>query len=128
MKTFASSAISSQQVSWWDVHSSVAPWLQIVGSWPTVGTPAWCALPDGNPAKLAALYDAAQHWALRLETCQVARADASKAIAGPYPIEISSWGPEEDGQFTVRWAAIAQEIREIREFYAKHPYLKRAAS
>jgi hypothetical protein len=60
-------AVESQQVSWWDVHTFVSPWLEVVGSWPTAGTPEWCALPDGDPAKIAALCDAAQHHALRIE-------------------------------------------------------------
>ena len=63
---------SSQQVSWWSVHEHTGPVLAGVGSWPTAGTPQWCALPDDDPAKLAALYDAARHWALRVETCQQA--------------------------------------------------------
>ena len=72
---------SSQQVSWWQVHTHVAPLLASVGSWPMVGTPAWSALDDDDPVKLAALYDAAQHWALRLETHQQALADASRDVS-----------------------------------------------
>jgi hypothetical protein len=71
----------SQQVSWWSVHEHVAEQLEQVGSWPMAGTPVWCDLPDGHPAKTAALLDAARHWVLRVETCQQARADASRAIS-----------------------------------------------
>lgn len=73
--------VSSQQVSWWSVHEYVAPQLAAVASWPMVGTPAWCALDDDDPAKLAALLDAAQHHALRVETAQEARCAASQAIS-----------------------------------------------
>ncbi len=60
--------MGSAQVSWWDVHEFVAPLLEHVGSYPMAGTPEWCALPDYDPAKTAALLDAARHWALRVET------------------------------------------------------------
>jgi hypothetical protein len=46
-----------------------------------VGTPAWCALPDTDPAKLAALLDAARHWALRVDSCQQALCEASHDIS-----------------------------------------------
>jgi hypothetical protein len=95
-------------VSWWDVHEHVAPYLAAAGSWPTAGTPAWCALPNGDPAKLAALLDAARHWALRLECCQAAECQASHAISAA-----------ED------WAAIGNAIRRHTEFYAEKPYLRR---
>jgi hypothetical protein len=77
----ACKSVASQQASWWDVHTYVSPTLAEVGCWPMVGTAAWCALPDDDPVKLAALLDAAQHWALRLETCQVAECEASHAIS-----------------------------------------------
>ena len=90
---------SAQQVSWFPVHEHVAPLLEMVGQWPTVGTPEWCAL-DGSPVKLAAIYDAARHWALHLELGQEARADASRAVSA---------GAD--------WKAIAQEIRRRRGVY-----------
>src|SRR5690348_3635085 len=71
----------NQQVSWWSVHEHVAPLLESAGTWPMVGTPEWCALSDDDPRKLAALYDAARHWALRVETAQQARAEASRSIS-----------------------------------------------
>jgi hypothetical protein len=73
--------MSSAAVSWWSVHEHVAPALAAVGSWPTVGTPAWCELEDTDPRKLVALFDAAQHWALRVETCQEQLAEASHDIS-----------------------------------------------
>jgi hypothetical protein len=80
----------SQQVSWWDVHEYVQPWLK-QGPWPTVGTPEWQALPDDDPAKKRAVLDAARHWALRLETCQVAECEASHDVsAAPKELD-SSW-------------------------------------
>jgi Protein of unknown function (DUF2742) len=103
-----SKIVSSQQVHWWSVHTYVAPWLETVGSWPTVGTPEWCALPDDHPTKLAALYDAAQHWALRLDACQEARAEASRAVSG-----------------AVDWRALSREINSRADFYAVRPWLRR---
>jgi hypothetical protein len=81
------------------------------GVWPAAGTPAWCDLPDDDPAKLAALLDAAQHWALRVETCQQAQCEASHDISAAYD-----------------WGAIARRLRDEAEFYRQKPYLKRKAS
>ena len=66
---------------------------------------------DADPAKWAALLDAAQHWALRVETCQEARADASRTVSG-----------------ALDWSALAHEIVQRAEFYAARPWLRRAAS
>ena len=101
-------ALCSSQVSWWSVHEQAAPVLARVQSWPMVGTPAWCALDDGDPTKLAAVLDAAQHWALRLETCQQASCDASREISA-----------------ALDWSAIARKIFVHNSFYAAHPWLKR---
>ena len=107
----ADSAVSSQQVNWWTVHEHVAPLLTQVGAWPMVGTPEWCDLPDDDPAKLAALYDAAQHWALRIETCQAARCEASQAISA-----------------AANWAAIGRRLRAHTEFYESHPWAERSSA
>jgi hypothetical protein len=87
----------SSAVSWCSVHEHVAPLLEAAGSWPMVGTPEWCDLDDDDPRKLAALLDAARHWALRLETCQQARAEASRDISA-----------------AADWPAIADHIRRRR--------------
>jgi hypothetical protein len=100
-------ATSSQQVAWWEVHEHVVR-LIAVEDWPLLGTPQWCALADYDPAKMAALLDAGQKWALRLETEQQARADASREVA-----------------CAVDWPVIAQEIRDRAEFYAARPWLRR---
>jgi Protein of unknown function (DUF2742) len=109
--TTTSLCVSSQQVSWWSVHEHVGPFLDAAGSWPMVGTPAWCELADDDPAKLAALFDAAQHWALRVETCQQTQADASRDISA-----------------AADWSVIAGEMYQRAAFYAERPYLKRRAS
>lgn len=75
-----------------------------------IGTPEWRALPDG-PVKLASLYDAAQHHALRLELNQEARAEASQAVSA-----------------AVDWPSISREIQQINEFRESRPWAKRAAS
>jgi hypothetical protein len=109
------------------VHEYVTAALDRVNNFPMVGTAEWCALADNDPAKLAAVFDAAQHWALRVETAQheaeqldawladqsrlYAECDASQAISA-----------------AADWSAIAQWIRDRDEFYTKYPYLKRVAS
>ena len=102
---------SSQQVSWWSVYEFVADRLTQVESWPTAGTPAWCDLDDTDPRKVAALFDAAQHWALRIETCQQQLAEASRGISA-----------------AADWSRIAQEIRNRSEFHALFPWMKRASA
>ena len=75
---------------------------------PTVGTPAWCLLAEGDSCKLAAVYDAAQHWALRVEYFQ-------QAYAGR---------PRRSSE-AADWPTISRHIRDEREFYAARPWLKR---
>jgi Protein of unknown function (DUF2742) len=99
---------SSQQVSFWPVHEFVAPALDRVGWWPMVGTPAWCLLDDDDPAKGAALFDAARHWALRLETLQQARCEASREISA-----------------AADWSAVARQIFVHNSFYVARPWLRR---
>lgn len=96
----------NQQVSWWCVHEFVAPYLDAAA--PMAGTPAWCDLPGTDPAKWAALLDAAQHWALRVETCQEAECEAGRDISAAYD-----------------WGAIGRYLRDEAEFYQRKPYLKR---
>jgi hypothetical protein len=74
--------IDSRTVSWWPVHEFLAAVLaQADTTPPAAGTPAWCALADGDPAKLLALAVAGEHHVLRIEIGQEARAEAAKAIA-----------------------------------------------
>jgi hypothetical protein len=103
--------MGSAAVSWWDVHEHIAPLLETAGSWPMLGTPEWCDLGDTDPRKLAALLDGAQHWALRVETCQVAECEASHAVSA---------GAD--------WSGIAQRRRAEAEFYAERPWLKRVSA
>ena len=62
--------LNSRQISWWSVHEFVQAVLDQVNNWPMPGTPAWCLLAADDPRKWAALLDAAQHHALRLELNQ----------------------------------------------------------
>jgi hypothetical protein len=101
----------SQQVSWWSVHEFIGAVLDQANGYPMAGTPAWCSLAHDDPQKWASLLDAAQHWALRVETCQEARAEASRDVADA-----------ED------WSAIAREVRDRNDFYTARPWLWRAAS
>jgi hypothetical protein len=102
----AAHSVGSRQVTWWFVHEYVSPLLTDAGLWPMVGTPAWCDLADDDPVKLAAIFDAAQHWALRVETSQLAYADAGSEISA-----------------AENWSRIAQQIAD----HARH-YIPRVTS
>ena len=93
---------------WWTVHEFVAPSSQrpVRGRWSA--PPNGALLDDDDPRKIAAIFDSARHWALRIETCQEAYADAGSEISA-----------------AADWSRIAQYIRVEREFYAAHPWMKR---
>ena len=74
-------AIESRSVSFWCVHTFVAAVLNQVDDWPMLGTLAWRDLSCDDPRKWAALLDAAQHWALHIETRQEALAEASHDVS-----------------------------------------------
>lgn len=92
--------IESRTVDWWSVHLYAEPTLTEVGSWPMVGSLPWQHLPTDDPAKLAAVLDAARHWALRIENNQTARAVASHEISA-----------------AADWSGIATEIHRRRGVY-----------
>jgi hypothetical protein len=73
-----------------------------------VGTPAWCDLSDHDPAKWAALIDAAQHWALRIETAQEMQCQASQAISE-----------------SADWTGIARRIRDRDAFRRENAWARR---
>jgi hypothetical protein len=79
-----------------------------------LGTPAWVSLDDHDPQqrliKWAAALDGGQHWALRLDLNQEARAEASRAVAG-----------------AADWTQIGRDIHARNDFYAARPWLKRGA-
>ena len=97
---------ASRQVSWWFVHEYVERLLAEAKSWPMVGTWEWHDLPDDDPRKVAAIYDAAQHWALRVEMSQEAMAEASHEISA-----------------AADWPRIAQSVLDRSD-----AYIPRAAS
>lgn len=72
---------ASRTVDWWSVHQYAEPTLTEVGSWPIVGSLPWQHLPTDDPVKLAAVLDAARHWALRVDAAQEAMAEASRAVS-----------------------------------------------
>jgi hypothetical protein len=103
--------IESRQVSWWSVHVFVEQRLESAEAWPLLGTPAWCLLDDDDERKFSALLDAAQHWALRIETCQEAAAEASHDVSG-----------------AADWSSIAAANYQHASFYEARPWLKRVGS
>ncbi|TXH28700.1 MAG: DUF2742 domain-containing protein [Mycobacterium sp.] len=102
--------IESRTVDWWSVHSFVAPWLDTAGDYPMAGTLAWQELSSNDPRKWAALLDGASHHALRVETSQEQRAEASRAIAA-----------------AVDWPKVAGEVRQRSAFREAHPWSRRKA-
>ena len=105
------SDVGSRQVNWLTAHRFALPHLTQVGTWPMIGTPAWQALERFAPQKWAAILDAAQHWALRIQLNQEAVADAAHAISA-----------------ATDWSKVAKEISEIRAAHAENPWMKRAAA
>lgn len=103
--------LGSRSVDWWSVHTFVADTLAAAGAWPMAGTLEWQQLPDDHPAKWAALLDAAQHHALRVELAQEAQADAAKAVAA-----------------AADWNGIARELTTLNTYRASRPWTKRTAS
>jgi len=76
-----------------------------------VGTLEWVGLDDTDPRKLAAVFDASRHWALRLEVSQQAQCEAAREVSA-----------------ATDWSAIAREVRDRNEFYGQRPWLKGVAS
>jgi hypothetical protein len=104
-----SAGIESRQVAWWPVHEFVAARIgDVIKSCPLLGTPAWCDLADDDPRKIAAVLDAAQHWALRLDVHQQQLAEASRDVSG-----------------AADWSAIAVQKLRRDAFYEQRPWLRR---
>jgi hypothetical protein len=101
----------SQQVDWWAVHCYVSSLLDRVGSWPMAGTVEWRDLPAEDPRKIAALFDAARHHALRVDTAQHAQIQAGEAISA-----------------TENWSALARATHNRAQFESAHPWAKRVAA
>lgn len=86
-----------QQVDWWSVHQYVEFYLSRVGSWPMAGSVEWDALEDHDERKMAALLDAARHYALRVDAAQAALVDAAVAV-----------------QSAADWSQVSREVNELR--------------
>jgi hypothetical protein len=113
-------AVSSQQVNWLTVHRFVGAVLNQVNDWPMAGTPAWCSLAHDDPRKWAALLDGAQHWALRIDSSQEAKCEASQAISAA-PLFTNSGDP-------IDWPAIGRERLVLSAFFAARPWLRRVVA
>lgn len=109
----ASHSIASRQVTWEPVNAFLEATLKQanVGPLPWAGTPAWCELADGDPRKLLALAVSGEHHVLRVEHAQIARAEASRAIAG-----------------AADWPRVAREIRQRQDFRRARPWLQRGGA
>ncbi len=94
---------ASKQVSWWPTHEFLDAALAQAnaGPLPMAGTPAWGALSDNDPRKVLALAAAGEHHVLRMETAQLALAQAAEDVHG--------------GE---NWSEVAQQVRRRREIDA----------
>ncbi|SHP73601.1 phiRv2 prophage protein [Mycobacteroides abscessus subsp. abscessus] len=90
------------------MHEFVQPHIEAMGPFPVAGTVAWQLLSGTDPAKWAAVLDAAQHYALRLDIDQEAAIEAGQAISRSQD-----------------WGSVASKMRQRREFYAARPWLRR---
>ncbi|SIS22211.1 DUF2742 domain-containing protein [Williamsia sterculiae] len=105
---------SSREVSWAAAHEQLWPVVdrgQRHGDIPIIGTPAWCELPDGDPIKVAAVYAAADQFALHLENLGTALVDASHSVSG-----------------SADWSSVARRNNNIAAFYREHPDLRRRSA
>lgn len=100
----------SRSVAWWPVHEFITAFVAQANTPPVAGTPAWCALDDADPGKLLALAAAGEHWVLRMEIAQEARAEASKAVAA-----------------STDWRRVAREVTQLDAFRKSHPWAVREA-
>jgi hypothetical protein len=73
-----------------------------------LGTPAWLALPDGDPVKLSAVLNAAEALAWAVNADQATMADASRAVSA-----------------SADWYSIARAYRQRTEFVAANPWARR---
>lgn len=102
---------SSQQVSFWEVHTWVQNYLDTVSDYPMCGTPAWCRLPDDSPLKrlghrlLRALHPQ------RVMLCGIQGGSQSRAIAA-----------------STDWAAVGREAAQLNAFRKAHPWMTRRAA
>ena len=101
---------ASRAVSWWPVHEFMAALLAQANDLPSAGTPAWCALSDGDPRKLLALAAAGEHHVLRVEIAQEAQAEESKTIAA-----------------SADWQAVARAVRQRDQARCSGAYIEREA-
>lgn len=102
--------IGCRTVDWFEVHRWVTALIK-ADSWPMIGTLAWQRLPDGHPAKTAAVLAAASHWALYVENNQTAMAEASQAISA-----------------AVDWRQVGNELQNLHAYRAANPWSVREAS
>ncbi|EUA45487.1 hypothetical protein E3G44_002525 [Mycobacteroides abscessus] len=101
-------ANTSRQVAWLTVHEFVQPRIEASGPFPVAGTVAWQLLSATDPGKWAALLDAAQHYALRLDIEQEAAIAAGQAISRSQD-----------------WGSVARKMRQRHDFYEQRPWLRR---
>lgn len=104
---------ASQQVNWWEAHLFMQAALAQAncGPLPWPGTPAWCAMSDGDPRKMLALAEFGEHHALRVETAQAALADASRDVSA-----------------SADWSQIAREVQQRQAAEGSGAYIRRVTA
>ncbi len=110
----AASGPESREVSWWHVHQRLHPTAVRLARGETVpllGTPAWVDLDPADRLSIAAVYRAAEWWALQQQAQQTRLIDASHNVA-----EGTDWGVE------------ARLIRQRADALRSGAYITREAS
>lgn len=108
----AGHGISSSQRSWFEVYEFVQR-LLVNGNIDAddlhpAGTPAWLTQDDGDVRKLLSCALEGVHHVLRVETAQLAIAEASRAVSA-----------------AVDWPQVAREVHARKSFRATRPWAKR---
>ncbi len=96
--------LTSRVVDWWPVHEYVTDRIT-AETWPMAGTLDWQHLPERHPEKIAAILDAAQHWALRVQLAQEAMAEASQEISASEDWKALVQSLDRGRAYIPRWAS-----------------------
>lgn len=90
------------------------------------GSPAWVALPDDDPRKLAALMRAGLCWIT--ETALLPRTLADELAAADIDVRARLKAMSVDVAGAMNWSAAADRITRRREFEDANPWAKRVSA
>ncbi|QUD82100.1 DUF2742 domain-containing protein [Gordonia polyisoprenivorans] len=101
----------SREVSWSHTHAELWPIVERAlryGPLPLIGTHGWLALDPADPARVGAVYLAADQFALHLENDQTARSDAATEAAS-----------------ALSWSTASRRHQQLTEFRRTNPWAQR---